>query len=235
VLVVLYLLAGILAFSYSSLSIFPEPGSRRLHATVTAGDEPSYVREATGDGVLRLPLRVTAFGRTFRVEADGYLPRTVEVRPLWGATLVAGSDLRSPPSLLFRVMPEAQGSLGGGGSFAVFSGEGEAREALIGPLTEGEAFAAGAAHGASFVAGPRRPIPGELPGRWQLELAARDLPATTTAHTLLAWRQPQAVASRAPLLPGMQLTAEVWTRAQKIKARALFVVGEEAYQDVLVE
>jgi hypothetical protein len=225
VLAILYLSLAIVAASYSSLSILPESGGRgSLDVRVVASEDPSYERRASGQGPLRIPLRVTSFGRAFRVECEGYLPRVVEVGPLWGARLVAGVDLKAPPSVLLRPSLEALRSLDSGGTLTLWKRDGDERVPLGAPVSQRS----------SFLVGPPRPIPAEASTRWQLELTAARLEPAEAARVLLEWGNPARVELDEPLLPGMWIEAEVRTRspANRLKARAEFEVGEQPLTEI---
>lgn len=225
VLAILSLSLALVAASYSSLSILPDSGgSGSLDVRVVASDDPSYQRQASGNGLLRIPLRVTSFGRAFRVECKGYLPKVVEVGPLWGARLVAGVDLKAPPSVLLRPSLEALRSLASGGTLTLWKRNGDQRVALGAPVSRRT----------SFLVGPPRPIPAEASTRWQLELTAARLEPAEAAQVLLEWGNPTPVELEEPLLPGMWVEAEVRTRspANRLKARAEFEVSEQPLTEI---
>lgn len=225
VLALLFLVAGILALSYSSLTVLPESGAGALRVTVTAAEEASVASTKVADGpgeALRFPLRVTSFGRSFRVEADGYLSERFEVLPLSGLRIQAGRDLVPLPSLLLRPPPLALRSLRTGGTLHLLRIDGDQRKPVIHD-------ASGAT---SFLIGRPRPLPSTLYGQWRLELAAQELDEASLSRILLTWSSPTVIEPLESIRPGMRLEAEVRTRAGKLRARAAIIVGDEKLSDI---
>jgi hypothetical protein len=234
VLVVLYGLVAVLFVSRSSIAILPSEDGERLSARVSAVDDPDYHLEATAPAagsVLRLPLRISGFGRPFRVEAEGYLSDLFTVPPLVGLRLRAGEELRPSPSILLRPSPDALRSLAGGGSLRVYDISTGSRTALV-EDAKVDAASATPQKGASYLIGRSQPVPAALQATWRLELTATGLEAIQVADVLLQWSEPQVVAPEKQLEPGMKLEAEVRTRADRVKARAVIIVGTERLTDV---
>lgn len=226
VLVGLYILAAILATTYASIIVVPESGAGPLTVTARAVDEPGYSvsgEQGDKDPLVRVPVRVTAFGRTFEVDATGYLPGRFEVRPFVGRKIQAARELTPLPTVLFRPPAIAIRSLAGGGSFEVWRGA-EGAEALLVSST-------GSA--SSFLVGLEQRVPPEWGNGWRLELEAIGLESADLSSLLGQWSSPQHLAvAESPLIPGDRLRAVVKTRAGVTKAEAVIILGEQRIKDV---
>lgn len=228
VIVILYLAALIVMLTTSSVMVIAESPGEGSRVTVAPLDEPDATRDGSvgseGD-LARFFVLSSPFGRPFRVTASGYVPATFDVYPFVGRKVRLGTDLPVSPSVLFRPPVLALRSLGGGGSFKVWDA-----------ANPDEPIAAIAGTRSSFLLGRRYSLPAEWIGDWELELA-RDLgdePAMRpmVAETLLEWKRPTMLESEASVGPGSTLIAEVWTRADKVAARAEVTLGTERLIDV---
>ena len=178
----------------------------------------------------RYLVTTSPFGTPYRVEAKGYLPKTLDVFPLWGVTVDPERDLRAAPSVLFRPDSDALGALDDGG-YIVITLLRDGKQQLI---------ACGAKTRSSFLIGRMEFLSATLVQAfrddWTLELKGGSEDETHTAQTLLQWRYPR----RLPLFgipdlqPQMRLEAEVYSRTGTPVARAKTTVSEEALTDVRI-
>jgi hypothetical protein len=228
VLVLLCLAAGILAATYSSVSILPAKGAGSGKVSVTPLDDPAAVRTKTFGGnnePTRIFMQTNPLGRDVRLAVDGYIPKRVTLFPLVGLAVDIDNDLEPLPTLLFRPTVDAIVSLKSGGRFVIFGIEGDACARLGESAAENRSARA-------FVAGSVRAIPPSLAALWNLELVGGGHDAGTTAEMLHAWIQPEAIEASAMLEPGDRVYAAVLARAGKPKAAANVTVGREPFQDV---
>lgn len=228
VLVLLCLAGGILAATYSSVTILPAKGAGSGKVSVTPLDDPAAARTkplGAGDAPTRIFMQTNPLGRDLRLAVDGYIPRRVTLFPLVGLAIDVDADLEPVPTLLFRPTVDAIVSLKSGGRFVIFGFEGDACERVGESSAENRSARA-------FVAGSARAIPPSLAALWNLELVGGGHDAGTTAEMLHAWIQPEVIETGTMLEPGDRVYAAVLTRAGKPKAEASVTIGREPFQDV---
>ncbi|MGD9535650.1 MAG: hypothetical protein AB7P52_03470 [Alphaproteobacteria bacterium] len=226
VLVLLFFLGGILAATYSSVTILPARGAASGKVTVTPIDEPDAAEsKAVGSAPTRIFMETNPLGRDLRLAVDGYIPKRVTLFPLVGLSIDVDNDLEPLPTLLFRPTVDAIVSLKSGGRFVIFRTDDDACERL-------GASSAGDHSARAFVVGSKRAIPSNLAALWNLELVGGGHDAGTTAEMLRAWLKPEAVEVNAMLEPGDRVYAVVLTRAGKPKVDAALTVGREPFQDI---
>ncbi len=225
-LALLYLGGGIVAATYSSVTVVP-PRQGRASVAIAAIDGNQILRDGSvsvGGAPARLGVATTPFGRDLRLSVKGYVGRTVTVFPLSGLTVDPEADLVPLPTLLIRPSVETFAALGGGGAIEVFRVEGVTCHRL-GRLEGPEPVAA-------LMIGPRRLVPSGYTALWQMELQAERVDEAMIASAMLAWSRPTTIALDRSPEPGEQVYAMVSTRAGKRKSEAMVVVGRESFQDI---
>lgn len=225
-LLFLYLVSIVVALTYSSAWIIREQEGEVLNVRLTPLNSPvSDGKDGTmnsGDQMLRFGVLTTVFGRSYRLEVEGFLPEIIEVYPLTGTKIYVRKDLRLHPAILLRPSIPALGSLASGGWLVLADcSDGESREIL---RAKGERT--------SYLIGRDQPIPERLIGNWRMELRAVGLTdGEVMARTLMAWYRPTRLPLRSELHLGRVYCATILTRVGKIVAEAEFTLTDERLID----
>jgi hypothetical protein len=231
VLVILYIVAGVVGLTASSVMIIPDATASSAPVAVRLApvDRLSAERTVTLEpgSILRMLVFTNPFGRPFRLHVDGYVPETFDVYPLTGLRVRPGRELRRSPSLLIRVPVEAKRiSLDNEGQIVVWVLTARGREEIARDKTPRGAF----------LLGRPQPVPSANAATWRLELLAAGLDdGRLTAETLVGWSRPKVLQPRLMLEPGMTLRAEVINRAGATVAWTEVTLGNESLTDVGME
>lgn len=223
VLVAMAALLAVVSSSYSSVAVLGEPEARTARLRPVAGESPD-AGWIVGDPP-RFLVASGPFGRPYRLSVPGFLPAVLSVPAFRGLQIVPERDLRRPPTLLLRPLPAALGSLEGGGSLEVWTGDDKILDDSCGCRT-------------SYLLGRSQPIPSGALAEWRLELLALHAAPEDSdlfARTLLDWRKPRLVAPSLAALPGTAFTVFVRSRAGKIITRTAFTLSDDPFQDILLE
>ena len=101
-IVLLYLGGGVLAATYSSVTVIPPREGKGLTVEVAAiGAAKAEARGeiSTGEPPARLRLFTNPFGRDLRLSVRGFVAQTITLYPLTGLTVDPDRDLRPLPTL----------------------------------------------------------------------------------------------------------------------------------------
>ncbi|HET9984245.1 MAG TPA: hypothetical protein VFQ38_11680 [Longimicrobiales bacterium] len=203
VLVGLAVALALVMATVSSVTVVGDGVPEPVSLVVAPLDDPSaasHGRVRPGAALARMPIVVSPFGRTVRVEAAGYVPAVFTVRPLVGLTVRLGEELRWSPSVLLRLGAAATGALGDGAVLRVWREAGGRRDTLA--ADSGQA-------GSAFLLGRARAIGVEAVADWERELKAAHAPDAAVAELVRSWKTPRALRLDRPLAPGDHLVAEV--------------------------
>jgi len=248
VLAVLYIVAGYLVASFSSVIVASDGAALSQDITIKtidgSGEALSWLCKSD-EIQRRFCVGAGLFGSTYQLSVAGYLPRSIEVYPLVGARVRPEEDLRRSPTVLIRPSRKALNTLGQCDESDETNGEKRCGYFELCHLKSEEKckiLVSRPGHVGSFLVGWAQSLPSGLLLDWQLELTVQkaDADAASYADTLLKWRNyelfsPGALAGInkvAPLEPGMLLRARVYSKADKVAACKLFQVGEVSFLDV---
>ena len=222
VLIVLYLVAGSVAATVSTVTIVRDTFDAAGTVEYTYLDTPRHPHTASlaSDSLIRFTLLTTPFGRPIRITATGYVPTTFTVYPPAGLTVRLGRDVPVSPSVLFRPGVLGLRALGDGGSLRVWMVS-PADTALVGEVSGARA---------AVLLGVPQPVPASVMEEWKLELTGT--PDVVRDQMLLAWKRPATFPHRLSLGPGTRLIAEVRSRAKVPVARTEVVLGADRLLDV---
>lgn len=231
VIVVAYFLCATVMLTWTSVVVLAEDGGRLARVTLRALDGASatpHVRTPVDkDKPARFVLPATPFGRPYRLEVEGYVPKTIDVFPILGARVRPGTDLRRSPSVLLRFTEIALGSwkdAGGAELRVVALGAGGTQTLLASSRTPASALFLGRAQA----------IPADWQATWRTELQARAVGDALAARQLLAWRETGVLPLAAGLEPGQALRVTLTNDQKHVFARSDLVVGKDEVQDQLV-
>lgn len=248
-LAVLYAIAGFLMLNLSSVMVLKDHGDLATTVSIEAVDGLGQVQDWVcdhGDGPWRFCVWSNPFGSSYRVTAEGFLPRVVEVYPLVGATLQLGEDLQRSPTVLIRPPFKALDTLSrcddatstqqpkkcGQFTLCQMDKDGGCADILT---AEG--------HANSVLVGWPQAVPRGLLQDWLLELRAQQVDVNTpiSAQAIIEWRDFKAfvpgtevAAGRRvpPLLPGTTLRAEVRSQEHNLVACKVFIVESVPFMDI---
>lgn len=222
-LVVLYLLCGVAASMFSSITVVGAATGDPVQVTIEALDDKTAAlaesvaaTAATGP----LPFRANPFGRDLRISPQGYSAQTRTLYPLSGLT-VSLDDFAPLPTLLLRPDGETLSGVLNGALYIVWK-----RDAKGGCTELGKGEIAAAA-----MVGVRRAIPSDLPTMWRLELQSKNVDDISSAKTLLAWQRAQPLATAQFIEAGDMLRVEV-RQNDNLVGFADYTVTNEPFQDV---
>jgi hypothetical protein len=231
--IALYCLAGLLALMMTTLSSVTirsdVPGE---HATISLAtlDEPgspeTQTMRADQPVVHFRPVLTSPFGRLYQLDAEGYVPAQLTVFPFVGRQVLLGRDLVPSPSVLFRPFAEGIAALEDGAVFSVKRVRGGKEEQLIAESDSGSASA--------FLLGRPKPISDAMMMFWNLEATASQAPDAIKARLVMLWRSPHQLPMQGELAPHDCLVAEIRLH-DKLKARAVALLGDESFADVLMQ
>jgi len=231
VIVVAYFLCATVMLTWTSVVVLAEDGGRLGRVTLRALDgasaTPHARTPADKDKPARFVLPATPFGRPYRLEVEGYVPKTIDVYPIVGVRVRPGVDLRRSPSVLLRFTQIALGSwkdAGGAELRVVAVGNGGTETLLASSRTPANALFLGRAQA----------IPAEWQATWRTELQARAVSDALAARQLLAWRETGVLPLAAGLEPGQALRVTLTNDQKHVFARSDLVVGKDEVQDQLV-
>lgn len=224
VLLVLGTAMLLLMASVSSVTVIGDTADANTRISVYPVGSPDRVRVdslSSAPGLARFLVLSSALGRTFRVEASGYLPAAFDVYPVVGRKIRLGRDMSLAPTVLFRPSVDALRSLAGGGSLHVYRIEGGDKRLVVD--TTG-------LEPAAYYIGRPPALPSSTVKDWERALSGQ-LPPSVIDQTILRWKTLVALTT-GDVAPGVSLMAEVVSRAGKPVARAEVVVGESRLVDV---
>lgn len=226
---VLALLLVIFALSYSSVMVVSEAGKVPKGVTLVplGGGGNAY---SWGEPK-RLVAYTGPFGERFRLEVPGYLPKVVTVPVLTGLHVVPESDLQRIPTLLLRPPGPILKLMAVPGASLHLSvlKDGAWRPFGPDPAFVCQRFPCPAG---SYLVGRPQPVPPEILAQWRMELQVNGPEEEEIARTILAWKNPQQLKGVPPVVPEMEIRAEIRSRANQPLASAHFVVGKEDFQDI---
>jgi hypothetical protein len=157
-------------------------------------------------------LATTPFGRTYRVDAEGYVPATVKLMPLVRLRLQLGHELVLSPSILIRPSRTLLGDMEDSARLVLYEVRGPRRDSIAGSRTP-----------AALLVGREQPITPRP--EWTWELAGET--ADRVGMTLLQWARPDTASVTRPLNPGTRLEAVVLHRDGSQLASVSFSVRNE--------
>jgi hypothetical protein len=231
VIAVAYFLCATVMLTWTSVVVLAEDGGRLGRVTLRALDGASATPQAQApvdkDKPARFILPATPFGRPYRLEVEGYVPKTIDVFPILGVRVRPGTDLRRSPSVLLRFTEIALGSwkdAGGAELRVVAVGAGGTQTLLASSRTPANALFLGRAQA----------IPADWQATWRTELQARTVGDALAARQLLAWRETGVLPLAAGLEPGQALRVTLTNDQKHVFARSDLVVGKDEVQDQLV-
>lgn len=233
VLAILYLALGTVALTWTSVVILAEDGSRLGRVALHALDNPAAAADLVAPQAKGEPARFVIashpFGRPFRVELEGFVPKVVEVYPLVGLRLRPSIDLRRSPSVLLRFSGVAKGSWNDVGGA-------ELRIVAVGVAGDDKLIANVKEPAGALLLGRGQPVPASWSSQWQTELLAKGVTdQTQAARELLSWKQPRVLPLASGLEPGMQLRVTLVNEQKNVIARAEFFIGKDELQDQSLE
>lgn len=230
-IVIAYLLFGAVMLTWTSVLVLAEDGSRLGRVTLKALDGGSatlHVETPTDkDKPARFILPITPFGRPYRLEVEGFVPKTIEAWPILGVRVRPGIDLRRSPSVLLRLSEIAMGSWKdeGGADLRVVSVGMRGEEALIASTrTPANAFFLGRA----------QPVPADWATTWKTELQSRAVNDQLAARQILEWRQSVVLPLSTGVEPGQSLRVTLTNAQRHVFASSEFFVGKDELQDQLI-
>jgi hypothetical protein len=163
------------------------------------------------------------FGRSYDVDADGYLATRVMVYPLVGRRMVLGADLPPSPSVLFRPFDDGSSALADGGEFIV--------SRLRDGQSEKLATFKGSGEASSFLLGPRRTISEQMMAFWMIEATARGATPAAAANLFTKWREVKQLTMKGELRPQDCLVAEIRIN-DNLTERAVVLLTNQPLVDV---
>ena len=184
VLILLFLVSGAFAATFSTVSISPIAGGgdREILLTPVTGRSVGVVETMVAGQAKNLHLWINPISAQYKLSVTGYLPKVVSVKPFFGIIVVPDRDLVQIPTLLFRPSFGSYEALLHDGRFKLY------RKADNGFEELADTTGTHAWH-----LGPRRNQPGELRNEWQLETRALGLNEQSTAILMQRWRNPKTV------------------------------------------
>ena len=231
VIAVAYLLCATVMLTWTSVVVLAEDGGRLGRVTLRALDgasaAPHVQTPADKDKPARFVLPANPFGRPYRLEVEGYVPRTFDVYPIVGTRVRPGVDLRRSPSVLLRFSEIAVGSWkdAGGAELRVVAVSAGGAETLL---------ASSRTPASALFLGRAQAVPADWQATWRTELQARAVSDVQAARQLLAWRDTGVLALAAGLEPGQALRVTLTNDQKHVFARSDLVVGKDEVQDQLV-
>ena len=241
----LYVGALFAMLTISSVTIIPEPGGTGRKAVLLPVDATRKAIELDLDTqAARHWVWVSPFGRIYRVMLDGYLPGSIEVYPLLGATIRPERDLQRSPTILIRPTIKALQSLAQCETRSSPTGTsvekcGWFRLCEIDKSDKCNEIARVEGHSSAFLVGWPRAMPQGIIQDWRLELTisgAGKVPEIEAA-TIKAWKTPRLLNPDSPPKVGTKLRAEVYTKSEEkeIVASKTFSVSNTPFIDVLMD
>jgi hypothetical protein len=194
---VAYLVFAICALTRSSLSVIGAPGEVLAVSVAPADGGKPRPSKTKANPVEFHGLATSPFGRTYRVEVDGYIPAVVKLAPLTGRQLQLGRDFVVSPSILIRPSRMLLGHMADSARLVLYRVRGGQRDSI-----------AGSRDAAAMLVGREQPI--SFRPEWTWELAEEN--AARRDSTMLQWVRPTTVSKAGALNPGTRLTAVVLSR-----------------------
>jgi len=209
------------ALFVSSVMVIPEAGAPGKMVLRSVEGKPLCERDLK-DGVARVVVFTSPFGRPFRLSVPGFLEEAVAVYPLAGLKLTPERDLRRSPSVLFRPSREGIQALKSQGTFTVSVKASGGDRPLTLPQKD---------HVGAFLLGRAQSISPASVGLWRLELEGGGASPALLAQMVLAWSRTRVLEPLQPLAPDMILIAETRTPAGVVVSRAQVTLGRESLTD----
>lgn len=210
----------------SSVVVVTEEGTADPNVRIVPLDDPDAARSPALDEETRLVraafLPTTPFGRTVRVEADGYVSGLFDVYPITGLRLRLGTDLRPSPSVLIRPGVDALGALLDHATIRVWRLTDTGRDLV----------ASDSGRAAAFMLGRPRTIAAGQREDWQRELTRQGAPESVAADIIGTWHEPVLLTPQSPLQPGTRLLVEVGYSPEAPVTSAEVTLGDESLVDV---
>ena len=241
----LYVVAVFAMLTISSVTIISDPGEQGRKAVLQPVDTTQNAIELDLDSqATRRWVWVSPFGRIYGVMVDGYLPNSIEVYPLLGATVHPQRDLQRSPTILIRPSIKALQSLkqcetGEGQPEASVRRCGWFRLCEVDQSGDCMEIARIAGHSSAFLIGWPQAMPQGIMQDWRLELTISGVSKAPEieAATIKAWKEPKLLSPDALPKVGSQLRAEVYTksREKEIVADKTFTVTNTPFIDILME
>ena len=186
------------------------------------------INDVAGTSYYLVP--TSPFGRSVRLELDGYLPSTFTVYPITGKRVDPARDFTRWPSLLLRLPPTLFPMLGGEKPLVLLKLSQTARG------KEGRALWCAPVDHKAVLLGPSRAIDPALVAGWREEVIARGLSEAQRAQVMIGWRQHEAHRLDNPVAPGTALRADaINLNTRCIMATATFALGAEGLHDQPME
>lgn len=234
VLLILYGLALVLALSYTSVTVpKSEADQKSPPARLTAMDRGAWSKTVPTNAVAGTSyylVPTSPFGRSVRLELDGYLPSIFTVYPITGQRVDPARDLTRWPSLVLRLPPALFPILGGEKPLVLL------KLSQTAGGKEGRALWCGPVDHKAVLLGPSRAIDPALVAGWREEVIALGLSEAQRAQTVIGWRQHEAHRLANPVAPGTALRADaINLNTRCIMATAAFALGAEGVHDQPME
>lgn len=178
---VLYVGGALFAATYTTVSIdATRDAPRDFVLTSLAFPDKQEEGTTSTEKISDIHMWVNPFAPDHLLSVKGYLPKTIQIKPFFGALVVPNRDLVATPTILFR--PDFKGSfiLRSGGWFQLY----HKTDKGFAMIAEDQGYNA-------WYLGPRRNQPRELWNDWQLEMAALGIKKQATAMLMRLWRQPE--------------------------------------------
>lgn len=222
ILVVLFIVSGLLSCFFSSVIIGPVEGGgpRALtlqSATAHTRENPVSLSAQTGE---QLRLWMNPLNTEYKIVVEGYLPKIIKVKPVFGTTIIPSRDLTQVPTVLFRPSSQSYLALGRGWFELYYK-----TDSGFVKIAEDQGTHA-------WYIGPRRNQNNELRAEWQLEAQAQNLNTQHTSILMRRWRNPKALNIEKPVGPGTVVCALATTIDRVAIAGVVGTITRNEYIDL---
>ncbi len=219
---VLFLVSGMLVSSvtvladgsheYIKISIIPEGKEESRHLEII--DEPYQI--------VKFILFSSPFGKSYYIEADGFLRESFELYPWIGRRIRINRDLRPTPTLIFR-LPGPNIKIYEGGFFKIVVNN----DTIFSQKIKGQ-------KSLSVMLGRYRNITQELKENWKASLTIDDIKEPKRTAFMRAWGNP-IILDTITLKHGDSVKIVYLNRSNIVKASINTLVLEDAIQDILLD
>jgi len=171
--------------------------------------------------IAKMVLFTSPFGKSFYVNADGFIRESFELYPWIGKRIRLTKDLRPTPTLLFR-LPGPSIRRYDGGKFKILTKDDTISSRKI-----------NSQQSSSIMLGKYRRIGQEYKDDWNVSLLIDEVENPKRASILRAWGNP-IVLDSINLYPGESVQVLFFNNSNLLKSSADIVVLDDAFQDVLL-
>lgn len=227
-LIVLYLMCGIAASMFSSITVIGATTGSNVNIEIAPLDDSDAKTKLTvspGTVAGPIPYIANPFGRDLRISPAGYSRQTKTLFPLTGLTFNL-DDFEPLPTLLLRPGPGALFGLKNGARYLIWKRE-RGKGCVEIANSDGKNIERAA------IVGVNRVIPPDLAPLWRLELQSAGIADDNPnfAELMLAWQKPQPLVATEFLEARTELQIAIRQKNNLI-GFADYVVGMEPFQDI---